>query len=461
MGVRECFQLYCLLRQCGRYDTFPTMNKDNHINAHVYDFVNSRLAAEKLAELSDGANAAMLVAVADAVESRADELLEANAGDLKRMDASDPKYDRLLLTPDRIASIAGGMRAVAALPSPVGVELERRQRPNGMLIRKVTAPFGVIGVIYEARPNVSFDVLALCFSAGSAVVLKGGHQASETNRKAVEIIRDVLVARGMDSEVVHLMPDGHEATAAMLEARGYIDLIIPRGGRSLIDFVRENSRVPVIETGAGVCHTYFHASGDIATGSSIILNAKTRRVSVCNALDTLVVDRSRLDVLPALCYALADRKVEIYADEAAFAALDGAYPYLRKATDGDFGREWLDYKMSIRTVENLDEAIDFINAHGSRHSECIVAENKQAVDEFQRRVDAACVYANVSTAFTDGGEFGLGAEIGISTQKLHARGPMGLAEIVTYKYLISGAGQIRPGSVPQPQSVQARKNSEK
>ncbi|MDE6311726.1 MAG: glutamate-5-semialdehyde dehydrogenase [Muribaculaceae bacterium] len=437
------------------------MNQDNHTTEHVYDFVNSRLAAEKLSELSDSANAATLLAVADAVESRADELLQANVADLQRMDSSDPKYDRLLLTPDRIASIAEGMRAVAALPSPVGVELERRQRPNGMLIRKVTAPFGVIGVIYEARPNVSFDVFALCFRSGSAVVLKGGHQASETNAKAVEIIRSVLSERGVDPDVVHLMPDGHEATAAMLQARGFIDLIIPRGGRGLIDFVRENSRVPVIETGAGVCHTYFHYSGDIATGSSIILNAKTRRVSVCNALDTLVLDRSRLDVLPALCYALADKKVEIYADEEAYAALEGAYPYLRRATDEDFGREWLDYKMSIRTVENFDEAIDFINAHGSRHSECIVAENKQAVDEFQRRVDAACVYANVSTAFTDGGEFGLGAEIGISTQKLHARGPMGLAEIVTYKYLISGAGQIRPGTVSQPQSVQTRKNSEK
>lgn len=408
------------------------------------DFGASRWAADRVAELTPARSSEILIAVADAVDARADELLAANKLDLAAMDREDTKYDRLQLTAERIADISAGIRAVAELPSPVGVELERKRRPNGMLIRKVTTPFGVIGVIYEARPNVTFDVFALCFRAGSAVVLKGGHQAAHTNSVAEEIIRSVLEAQGVDAEAVRLLPDGHEATQALLEARGQVDLIIPRGGRKLIDFVRDNARVPVIETGAGVCHTYFHKSGDIATGQDIILNAKTRRVSVCNALDCLVIDRERLGVLPALCYGLAAQQVEIYADDEAYTALDGAYPYLRRATEDDFGREWLDYKMSIRTVGDIDEAIDFINAHGSRHSESIVAENKEATTDFLRRVDAACVYANVSTAFTDGGQFGLGAEIGISTQKLHARGPMGLGEIVTYKYLITGAGQTRP-----------------
>lgn len=408
------------------------------------DFSASRWAADRVAELSSEQSSEIIEAVADAVIARSSELLDANAIDLGAMDAADPRYDRLLLTPERIADIAAEMKNVAALPSPLGVELERKRRPNGMLIRKVTAPFGVIGVIYEARPNVTFDVFALCFRAGSAVVLKGGSQASHTNAKAVEIIRGVLEAKGIDAEAVRLLPDSHAAARAMLEARGSIDLIIPRGGRSLIDFVRDNSRVPVIETGAGVCHTYFHTSGDIATGQSIILNAKTRRVSVCNALDCLVIDRSRLASLPALCYGLASRQVEIYADDEAYDALDGAYPCLRHASDEDFGREWLAYKMSVKTVADIDEAIEFINARGSKHSESIIAENSEATKLFLRRIDAACVYANVSTAFTDGAQFGLGAEIGISTQKLHARGPMGLAEIVTYKYLITGAGQTRP-----------------
>lgn len=408
------------------------------------DFAACRRAAERVAELSAERSAAVLEGLAEAVMSRTHELLAANALDMALMDPASPLSDRLRLDEARIADIAAGIRAVAALPSPLGIELERRLRPNGMLIRKVTAPFGVIGVIYEARPNVTFDVFALCFRAGSAVVLKGGHQASNTNRKAVEIIEDVLVACEADPGAVMLLPDSHEATQQMLEARRMIDLIIPRGGRKLIDFVRENSRVPVIETGAGVCHTYFHSSGDIATGKDIILNAKTRRVSVCNALDCLVVDRSRLSVLPALCYDLASKKVEIYADDEAYEALDGAYPFLHHAGQEDFGREWLDYKMSVRVVDGLEEAIRFINAHGSRHSECIIAENREATESFLRRIDASCVYANVSTAFTDGAQFGLGAEIGISTQKLHARGPMGLAEIVTYKYLITGAGQTRP-----------------
>lgn len=352
-------------------------------------------------------------------------------------------YDRLLLTPERIADIAAGIRAVAALPSPLGVTLDSVTRPNGMTIRRVTVPFGVIGCIFEARPNVVFDVFALCFKAGSACLLKGGHEADNTNNAAITIIREALTAAGFDADCAVLLPSGHEATTAMLRARGEVDLVIPRGSRRLIDYVRTNALVPVIETGAGVCHTYFHTSGDIATARDIVYNAKTRRVSVCNALDCLIVDRARLDALAAVCYRLADKNVEIYADDAAYAALDGAYPYLRHATDEDYGREWLDYKMTLRTVENLDEALEYIGRYGSHHSECIIAENRDAVATFLRAVDAACVYANVSTAFTDGGQFGFGAEIGISTQKLHARGPMALREICTYKYLITGAGQTR------------------
>ncbi len=406
-------------------------------------FENSRIAAGETAALGTTTTDAVLAAVADAVEARADELLAANALDCNALGSSDPRYDRLLLTPDRIAEIAGGIRAVADLPSPVGQTLETIVRPNGMTIRKVAVPFGVIGVIFEARPNVIFDVFTLCFKAGSACVLKGGHEAADTNTVAAAIIRDALAACGVNPDAIVLMPSDHEAALHMLRARGEIDLIIPRGSRRLIEMVRENALVPVIETGAGVCHTYFHTSGDIATGRDIIFNAKTRRPGVCNALDCLVVDRSRLSDLPAICYHLTDKNVEIYADDEAYAALEGAYPFLKHADESDFGREWLDYKLSVRTVSGLYEAIAFISEHTSHHSECIIAENIEASRTFLQRIDAACVYANVSTAFTDGAQFGFGAEIGISTQKLHARGPMALREICTYKYLITGAGQTR------------------
>lgn len=313
-----------------------------------------------------------------------------------------------------------------------------------MLVRKVSVPFGVIGVIFEARPNVVFDVFALCFKAGSACALKGGHEAAATNAAAIAIIRETLEASGVPADSAILLGNSRDEALAMLRARGLVDLVIPRGSRGLIDWVRENAQVPVIETGAGVCHTYFHSSGDIATGRDIIFNAKTRRVGVCNALDCMIVDRSRLSDLPAICYHLSDRNVEIYADEEAYEALKGAYPLLHRASDEDFGREWLSLRMSLKTVGDIDEALDFIAVHGSQHSECIVAENRDATEQFLNNVDAACVYANVSTAFTDGGQFGFGAEIGISTQKLHARGPMALREITTYKYLVTGAGQTRP-----------------
>lgn len=406
-------------------------------------FVQARQAARSLNRRSVEQVNSLLLALADAVENAIPQLLEANALDLARMDKSNPKYDRLQLTDQRLRDIAADMRSVAALPSPLGKILSTTTRPNGMTISKVSVPFGVIGIIYEARPNVTFDVFSLCTKSGSACLLKGGSDAHDTNTCAVALIKSVLVANGWDENTVTLLPASHEATAEMLNAVGMVDLIIPRGSKGLIDFVRDNSRVPVIETGAGVCHTYVHQSGLTDTARDIVFNAKTRRVSVCNALDTLVIDRSRLSDLRNICQPLADKGVTIYADPEAYEILNGAYPQLERAQDGDFGREWLDYKMSVKTVEDIDEAIQFIEAHTSRHSECIIAQDQSAIDVFVNEVDAACVYANVSTAFTDGGQFGFGAEIGISTQKLHARGPMALPEITTYKYIVTGTGQTR------------------
>ena len=404
---------------------------------------NSRKASRELNLKSAAGIDALLLAMADRIDAATPELLTANAADLARMDPANPKYDRLKLTAERLAGIAADMRAVASLPSPVGNVLAEWERPNGMAIRKVSVPFGVIGVVYEARPNVTFDVASLCFKAGSACVLKGGSDAQATNEAAIRLIRSVLGDCGFNPDCATLLPAGHEATAELLGAVGKVDVIIPRGGRGLIDFVRDNSRVPVIETGAGVCHTYLHASGRTDYARDIVLNAKTRRVSVCNSLDAFIIDRSRLGDLTAICAPLADQHVEIHADADTFAALNGQYPYLVHADATDYGREWMDYKMLTIAVDGMDEALDTIARYGSRHSESIVAEDAGVIDRFLREVDAACVYANVSTAFTDGGQFGFGAEIGISTQKLHARGPMGLPEITTYKYLITGTGQTR------------------
>lgn len=386
----------------------------------------------------------LLLRLADNTVQRTGEILAANRQDLARMDQANPKYDRLLLDESRIGGIADGLRRVASLPSPVGITLDQWTRPNGMRISKVSVPFGVIGVIYEARPNVTLDVAALCLKAGSAVVLKGGSDAQLSNEAIVRIIADTLAECGFPAAAAQLLPPSHEATAEMLDATGLIDLIIPRGGRALIDFVRDRSRVPVIETGAGVCSCYFHSSGDVEKGRNIIFNAKTRRVSVCNALDVLLIDRSRLADLPALAAPLAGKNVTIYADNDAYAVLmEGSYPLLAHATGDDRGREYMDYKMAVETVASIDEALDYIARYSSRHSESIVAEDREACARFMREVDAACVYTNLPTSFTDGGQFGFGAEIGISTQKLHARGPMGLREITTYKYLIEGNGQTR------------------
>ncbi len=386
---------------------------------------------------------ALLLDLSSAIIANTDALMAANAADLDRMDPADPKYDRLRLTPERIRAIAGDTAAVAALPSPVGVTIRQWERPGGMIIRKVSVPFGVIGAVYEARPNVTFDIFSLCIKAASATLLKGGSDAADTNRCAISVIHSVLDRHGLPRACATLLPTDHEATLEMLRAVGKVDLVIPRGSRRLIDFVRDNARVPVIETGAGVCHTYVHADASLDYARDIVNNAKTRRVSVCNALDTLVIDASRLGDLPAICAPLADSNVAIHADPRAFDALSGKYPRLTHADAADLGREWLDYAMTVKTVDNLDQAIDYINRNGSRHSECIVTDNPDASARFAAEIDAACVYTNVSTAFTDGGQFGFGAEIGISTQKLHARGPMALNEITTYKYLITGPGLTR------------------
>ena len=403
------------------------------------------VAAKQLVALPDEQVVKILRQVADALDAHQAEVLAANAEDLQRMDPANPKYDRLKLTADRVAAIANDMRNVASLPSPLGRVLQETVRPNGMVIKKISVPFGVIGVIYEARPNVTFDVFSLCFRSGNACVLKGGSDADSSNRALVKIIRSVLMEQGVDPAVCTLLPPEREATEELLNAVGWVDLIIPRGSGALIRFVRDHARVPVIETGAGICHTYFDQAGDVEKGRAIVNNAKTRRVSVCNALDCLIIHRARLADLPALCERLAEHKVRIYADEEAFASLAGHYPeeLLEQATAESYGTEFLDYKMSIRTVDSLEEALAHIARYSSKHSESIVSEDANAIRQFQRCVDAACVYANVSTAFTDGAQFGFGAEIGISTQKLHARGPMALPELTTYKYIIEGSGQIR------------------
>lgn len=408
-------------------------------------FERSRKASRELALVNETTIDRVLERVAGETVRQSREILAANAEDLARMDRANPMYDRLLLTEERIAVIAADIRNVAGLASPVGELLSETMRPNGMKIRKVRVPFGVVGVIYEARPNVSFDVFSLCFKTSNACLLKGGGDARESNEVIVNLIRRSLEAEGLNPDVAILLPSDRRATERMLGAAGYIDVVIPRGSSSLINYVRNNSRVPVIETGAGICHTYFDADGDAAKGAAIIFNAKTRRVSVCNALDTLIVHSARLSDLPALCTPLAAKNVIIYADERSYEALDSHYPahLLEHAADGSFGTEFMDYKMSLKTVNSLAESVDHITRYSSRHSESIVTENPATAEAFIRQVDAACVYTNVSTAFTDGAQFGFGAEIGISTQKLHARGPMALPELTTYKYIISGDGQVR------------------
>lgn len=360
--------------------------------------------------------------LADEIIVNTDKLLAANRLDLSRMETNNPLYDRLLLDAERLKGISDDMRKVASLPSPLGHVTKERTLDNGLHIRRVSTPFGVIGIIYEARPNVSFDVFSLCFRSGNACLLKGSSNAEESNKAIVALIHEVLKKNGVNPNVVSLLPPTHESTAELLNAVGYVDLCIPRGGKKLIEFVRDNARVPVIETGAGVVHAYFDASGDLEKGKVIINNAKTRRVSVCNALDCLLVHKSREKDIDAL-----------------LEPMKGKVEFIR----GNYGTEWMDYKLAIKTVESIDEAIEHINRYGSGHSECIITEDTETAERFQTLVDAACVYVNAPTSFTDGAQFGLGAEIGISTQKLGPRGPMALEEMTTYKWLINGNGQIR------------------
>ena len=407
-------------------------------------FIKAKSACRDMIRLTDSGRNALLLALADAIESRTPGLLSANALDLAAMDKANPLYDRLLLTEDRLKGIASDMRKVASLPSPLGRTLTDRILPNGLQLQKVSVPFGVIGVIYEARPNVTFDVFSLCFKSGNVTILKGGRDADNSNRAAVSLIKEVLASKGISTDAVTLLPATHEAAGALLGATGYVDLVIPRGGRRLIDFVRDNAKVPCIETGAGVVDTYFDAAADLEKGIRIIRNAKTRRVSVCNALDCLIIHSSRLHDLPAIAAAMPE--VTLFADSRAFAVLDGKCPdgRLLPAGPDSFGTEYMDWKMAVRTVDSIDEALEHIARYGSGHSESIVTEDEGAAGRFRTEVDAACVYVNAPTSFTDGAQFGLGAEIGISTQKLGARGPMGLEEITTYKWLISGNGQTRP-----------------
>ncbi|MDE6647693.1 MAG: glutamate-5-semialdehyde dehydrogenase [Prevotella sp.] len=409
-------------------------------------FANVKAASRSLALLTDTQRNEILNAVADAVIEHKERILAANVKDLAKMDEANPLYDRLQLTDKRLADIAADMRNVASLPSPLGHITKEKTLPNGLRLHRVSVPFGVIGQIYEARPNVTFDVFSLCFKSGNACVLKGGSDADLSNQAAVELIHEVLEQYGVNPVVVTLLPATHEATGELLNAVGYVDLCIPRGGRRLIDFVRDTARIPVIETGAGVVNTYFDKDGDLQMGRDIICNAKTRRVSVCNALDCLIVHESRLGELYQLVEPLHEHKVTLYADGPAYQLLLGQYPdvLLKPATSESFGTEFMDNKLAICTVTSLDEAIAHIDRYGSGHSEAIITQNEAAARRFQQDVDAACVYWNAPTSFTDGAQFGMGAEIGISTQKLGPRGPMALEEITTYKWLIEGAGQVRP-----------------
>ena len=408
-------------------------------------FKRVKRASKSLALLTDEQRNTILNAVADAIIDYKERILVANAKDLAKMDPKNPLYDRLQLTEKRLDDIAGDMRNVASLPSPLGHITKEKTLPNGLRLHRISVPFGVIGMIYEARPNVTYDVFSLCFKSGNACVLKGGSDADLSNQASVELIHDVLSQFGVNPDVVTLLPATHEATGQMLNAVGYIDLCIPRGGRRLIDFVRDTARIPVIETGAGVVSTYFDKDGDLEMGRKIINNAKTRRVSVCNALDCLLVHESRLGDLFELVKPLLDHKVELYVDGPAYQLLRGHYPdvLLQPATEETYDTEFMDYKMAIRTVSSLDEALAHIDQHGSGHSEAIITQDEAAARRFQAHVDAACVYWNAPTSFTDGAQFGLGAEIGISTQKLGPRGPMALEEITTFKWIIEGEGQVR------------------
>ncbi len=407
-------------------------------------FESAALAARNLDVTAAQINTVLEALAAETVAQTA-RLLEENQKDLDRMDPANPNYDRLKLTEARISDIAKDIINVSKLENPLGHILSEKTLPNGLNVSKISVPLGVVGVIYEARPNVTFDVFALCFKTGNICILKGGSDAAYSNQAIIEVIHKVLTAHNIDVNVAVLLPKEREAAEALMQAVGFVDVIIPRGSQGLINSVRQNSKVPVIETGAGIVHTYFDESADLEKGTAIIFNAKTRRVSVCNALDCLIVHASRLDDLPELGEPLGKAGVTLYADELAYIALKESYPHhlLNQAEPEHFGTEFLSMKMAIKTVNNLQQALDHIATYSSKHSEAIITEDEKNMEIFLNRVDAAAVYVNTSTAFTDGAQFGLGAEIGISTQKLHARGPMALQELTSYKWLVKGNGQVR------------------
>jgi glutamate-5-semialdehyde dehydrogenase len=417
-------------------------NQQEHLLSGLSD---TREASRELARCDDETIRSVLESLAERTIANEAEILKANRSDLSRMPESDPKYDRLLLNSERLADIAQDLRNVAALPSPVGEVLEQKTLENNLELRKIRVPMGVIAVIFESRPNVTFDVFALCLKTLNACVLKGSSDAHDTNQVVVKMMHEILQEHGVNPAVVFLAPPQREYLPTILQATQYIDLAIPRGSKGLIDFVRANARVPVIETGAGIVHTYVDISADLSKAKSIITNAKIRRPSVCNTLDTLIIHQDLIPELPELMRALGEEHaVEVFADSTAFQALEGHYKAkLQPANDEHFGTEFLSLRMSIRTVSGLDEALEHIHKFSSKHSEAIVAEDPQSIEKFLNEVDAAAVFANTSTAFTDGAQFGMGAEIGISTQKLHARGPMALPELTSYKWIVKGSGQVR------------------
>jgi glutamate-5-semialdehyde dehydrogenase len=400
-------------------------------------------ASIALRNTPDGQIEKALMMLADAVEAGTDVIVKANNKDVAKQDPDDPRTDRLLLNKQRITNIAGSIRQISKLPNPSGKQLQKRKLHNGLSLEKVTVPFGVVGTIYESRPNVTFDIAALCLRSMNGCLLKGSSEAEHTNKTAVKIIKQVLKENNIDPDCVTLLPSERETVTELFTATKYVDVIIPRGSDKLIRFVRENSLVPVIETGAGVCHIYVEKDASVDKALNIVVNAKVSRPSVCNAVDTVLIDSTVASPFLQRLQPLFDKyKVEVFADNTAYKLLKG-YPYLQKASKTDFGREFLSLKCAVKVVKDIDEALSHIQQYSTKHSEAIVSENKQICNRFLHEVDAAVVYMNASTRFTDGEEFGLGAEIGISTQKLHARGPFALEKLVTEKWIIKGNGQVR------------------
>lgn len=405
-------------------------------------FQEVKKASRKLLGISDSKINQVLQELAELAIAESNFLINENQKDLARIDPQNPMADRLLLSEDRINGIANEIIQVSRLTSPLHHVLESKVLENGLSLEKITVPLGVIGIIYEARPNVTFDVFALALKSGNGLILKGGSDAEYSNLAIIKLIHQVLEKHQMPTDAFQLLPIDRAATKALLEAVGFVDVIIPRGSQGLINFVRQNAKVPVIETGAGIVHTYVDESADLAKAKAIILNSKTRRPSVCNSLDCLIIQESQLGNLNKLMQQVLEKGVEVFADAKAFEAL-APNPKISLADDSHFGTEFLSLKLAIKTVSNLDEALDHIHTFSSQHSEAIISENQENINRFLLEVDAAAVYVNASTAFTDGAQFGLGAEIGISTQKLHARGPMGLAELCSYKWVVRGNGQTR------------------